>query len=202
MNSDGSNLKFLSNEHIENADPHWSQDGSKIIFYSQRDGNDEIYTMSPDGTNWTRLTNNQHSDQTPSISPDGSKIVFDSDRNGNADIFVMNVDGSDQRQLTFDPRDDRVPSWSPDGTKVLWYSRENSEVAGSSTKSWETSEIYELDLKTMERKKLTHNLQMDHGPVYSPDGEHIAFTSGRTGNREIFVMDKDGKNVKQLTFSK
>jgi Tol biopolymer transport system component len=36
-------------------------------------------------------------------------------------------------------------------------------------------------------------------PAWSPDGAHIAFVSGRDGNREIYVMDRDGGHVTRLT---
>lgn len=36
-------------------------------------------------------------------------------------------------------------------------------------------------------------------PLWSPDGEHIAFNSNRTGYGEIYVMEKDGSDQKQLT---
>lgn len=199
---DGNDYTCLTNEKVENADPHWSPDGRKIIYYSAQYGNNEICIMNADGSQQERLTNHAASDQTPSISPDGTKIVFVSNRTGNAELFQMNIDGSGIRQLTFDPRSDRVPSWSPDGRRVLWYAREISKVAGSNSNSWKTAEIYTMTTDNLQRKMLTLNLDMDHGPVYSPDGEWIAFTSGRTGNREIFLMDKNGEKVKQLTFSK
>ena len=42
-----------------------------------------------------------------------------------------------------------------------------------------------------------HNV--NHSPVVSPDGTKIAFTSYRDENFEIYVMDADGKNPKNLT---
>lgn len=38
-------------------------------------------------------------------------------------------------------------------------------------------------------------------PVLSPDGKTIVFTSNRTGTNQIYVMDTDGKNIRQFTFS-
>ena len=38
----------------------------KIVFYSNRDGNNEIYVMDADGSNHTRLTNNSDTDDHPS----------------------------------------------------------------------------------------------------------------------------------------
>ena len=78
----------------------------KIVFYSFRDGNTEIYTMDSDGTNQTRLTFNEVSDAAPAWSPNGQQIVFRSYRDGerNAEIYVMDADGKNQRRLTTPPR--------------------------------------------------------------------------------------------------
>src|SRR5262249_16479183 len=47
--------------------------------------------------------------------------------------------------------------------------------------------------------RLTNNNAMDRGPVWSPDGSKIAFSSNRDGKDEIYVMDADGSNVNRLT---
>jgi TolB protein len=48
-------------------------------------------------------------------------------------------------------------------------------------------------------QQLTASPGHDWGPVWSPDGQRIAFASDRTGNFEVYVMDADGGNVQQLT---
>src|SRR5215204_5228424 len=70
----------------------------QIAFYSQRDGNQEIYIMNAaDGSNQTRLTSVNAWDSFPSWSPDGTKIAFENDREGNQEIYVINAaDGSNQ----------------------------------------------------------------------------------------------------------
>jgi TolB protein len=40
---------------------------------------------------------------------------------------------------------------------------------------------------------------MDYWPVWSPDGRHIAFTSNRDGNYEIYLMNADGSQPHNLT---
>jgi Tol biopolymer transport system component len=71
-----------------------SSSKGRIAFVSDRDGNDEIYTMNPDGSDVRRLTNDPAEDLQPAWSPDGSQIAFISDRGGGTRIWVMGSDGS------------------------------------------------------------------------------------------------------------
>ena len=54
---------------LYNSSPSYSPDGSKIAFYSNRDGNNEIYIMNADGSSQIRLTNNPADDSFPSWGP-------------------------------------------------------------------------------------------------------------------------------------
>jgi TolB protein len=40
---------------------------------------------------------------------------------------------------------------------------------------------------------------MDYWPVWSPDGKHIAFTSNRDGNYDIYVMNADASDLRNVT---
>src|SRR5215217_879049 len=93
-----------------------------IAFTSNRDSNQEIYTMNADGSNLRNLTNNPASDTEPEISPDGTKIAFVSTRDGilNPEIYTMNADGSNQQRLTKDDTNvaDVHPTWDPTGQRI------------------------------------------------------------------------------------
>ena len=47
--------------------------------------------------------------------------------------------------------------------------------------------------------RLTQSDDNDSGPVWSPDGTKIAFSSLRDGNFEVYVMNADGSNPINLT---
>src|SRR4026208_846628 len=81
----------------------------KIAFVSDRDGNQEIYSMNADGSGQVNLTKNPASDFDPSWSPDGTKIAFTSDRDNGWEIYVMNSDGSGVTRITNNPALDWTP---------------------------------------------------------------------------------------------
>src|SRR5690349_11511874 len=80
----------------------WSADGTRIVFVSDRDGDEEIYVMNADGTEPKRLTRAPGRDAHPDFSRDGRRILFQSQRGNGTDtnVYVMNSDGSDPRPLT------------------------------------------------------------------------------------------------------
>lgn len=47
--------------------------------------------------------------------------------------------------------------------------------------------------------QLTHGMQWDSHPVFSPDGNKIAFISDRSGADNLYVMDLNGKNIQTIT---
>jgi TolB protein len=69
MNTDGSEQTRLTNDPNIKSHLIFSPDGSKIAFFSNRDGNEEIYIMNIDGSHQTNLTNNPNGDAFPVFQP-------------------------------------------------------------------------------------------------------------------------------------
>ena len=195
----GDSLSRLTSEDAFDGYPVWSLDGSKIAFYSDRDGDREIYVMDVvdadgdgDGDSLTRLTSGDAFDAVPDWSPDGDKLVFTSNRDGNYEIYVMDAvdadgdgNGDSLARLTSGDAFDFFPVWSPNGGKVAFQSNRDGDL-----------EIYVMDAVDADGDgngdSLTHLTSgdaFDGVPDWSPDGDKIAFTSGRDGDFEIYVMD-------------
>ncbi|MGB3716798.1 MAG: DUF5050 domain-containing protein [Candidatus Promineifilaceae bacterium] len=193
MNADGSDRRQLTDHEANDLHPDWSPDGTRIVFVSDRDGDMEIYVMDSDGGNQRRLTRTSDEDMRPDWSPDGKQILFNSERDGNWEIYVMDADGGNQRRLTDSPDWELFPAWSPDGRKIVYFS-----MIGGVQKQ----DIYVMDADGTRVHQLTNNPNtVDEDPIWSPDGNQIAFQSDRDGNFEIYLMDADGGNQRRLTNS-
>jgi len=188
MDTQGENLRNLTNHPAGDASPAWSPDGATIAWISNREGNYDIYTMTADGTNVRRLTDDPEADVWPAWSPDGASIAFMSKRDGDWEIYVMDADGANPRRLTTEAGDDRAPAWSPDGIHLLF----SSDRAGN-------DDIYMMTVDGSQVIQLTDDPAGDIQPAWSPDGRQILFASERSGDWEIYLMQADGSGVQRLT---
>jgi Tol biopolymer transport system component len=161
----------------------------QIAFFSDRDGNMEIYAMNQDGTGQTRLTNNAADDRGPAVSPDGTRILFRSDRDGDAEVYVMNADGSGAVNLTNNPGTDHTPAWSPDGSRIAFASDRNGD-----------QEIFVMNADGTGAVNLTSSPGSEEVyPAWTPDGQRILFATARDGDAEIYIMNADGSDQTNLT---
>ena len=188
MNADGSDVRRLTNNLVQDIHPAWSPDGQRIAFSSSRGGGiSAIHVMNADGSDVRRLTNNSvRWGYHPSWSPDGQRIAFSS----GADTYVMNSDGSDVMLLTDNPPGEGgVPSWSPDGQRIAF----DAEPGG-------VDEIYVMNADGSDVTLLTDGFRKTgQHPAWSPDGQQIAFESSSYADSYIYVMNADGSEVKRLT---
>lgn len=59
--------------------------------------------------------------------------------------------------------------------------------------------IFRYDIRTGLSVRVTDGNALDFSPVWSPDGQRIAFVSTRDGGNELYLMDASGANMRQLT---
>lgn len=159
--------RLTSNNSID-RDPHWSPDGSQIVFASERNtpGSTEIYTLLLDGGITTQLTDSPGSSFAPRWSPDGTRITYVNDRSGDSDIFVMDADGQRGIVLTYDdgPAEDRTPDFTPDGRFVAFISnREDNRF-----------QIYLVNFRGDELVRITHHDREVDSISFRPEARFIS----------------------------
>lgn len=168
--------------------PVFSPDGNRLAFVSNRDGNSEIYICNRDGSNLLRLTNNPAIESTPTWSPNGTQIAFTSERTGTPQIYMVNVDGSGLRRISSESYADRA-TWSPPPYNEIAFT----------ARTGPGFDIKILNIGTGETRQITFGEGSNESPAWAPNGRHLAFMSTRAGRSQIFTVDKDGRNLRQIT---
>lgn len=87
-----------------------------------------------------------------------------------------------------------TPNISPDGKNIL-FTRSWTDKINDHTRS----NLWIVDVEGERIRELTHGDWRDSSPVWSPDGQKIAFLSDRDGTMQIHVMWLDTREVAQLT---
>ena len=182
----------LTADSIDDDDqPAFSPDGERIAFRSSRDGGG-VFVMGRTGEAVRRVT---RAGFKPTWSPDGSEIALTSE---NADLdpqntlglsalWVVNVASGERRQLG--NVDAVLPSWSPHGHRIAYTTR--------GAKSGSTR----LDIWTVDRSgahpiAVTTDGALNWNPVWSPDGRHLYFVSGRGGPVNLWRVAIDERSGK------
>lgn len=221
------NIKMLTNGG-ENAEAYFSFDGKKLVYQATFNSMecDQIFTINTDGTDRQLVSTGKGRTTCSYFYPDETKIIYASTHHSDEhcppppdrskgyvwklyetfDIFLK--DGNELKQLTDTPGYDAEATVSPKGDKIVFTSLRNGDP-----------EIYTMNLDGSEQTRLTFEKGYDGGPFFSPDGSKIVFRASRPKTDEqmidyndlvengyvrptaleIFVMDADGKNMKQIT---
>ncbi len=183
---------------VDDYYPDISPTNSKVVFYSNRAGSYQIYTINLDGTDLEQLTFTNADNRTPVFSPDGNLIAYQSEQDGNREIYVMNADGTNPVNISNHTAEDSHPKWSGDGERIIFDSLRAHE---------KYTEIFIMDADGKNPKRLTSHNDDDSYASLSSDGSKILWRrilsnggNHPTGkNSEIFIMNPDGSDIKNLT---
>src|SRR5271166_1821968 len=118
----------------------------------------------------------------PQVSPDGSHVAFtrvnvDEKRTGyETSIWIVSTSGSEAPIRLTNGKHDAQPRWSPDGRRIAFVRGGDKDETGKP----KPAQIALLSLFGGEARIITDLPKGTNGPVWSPDGKHIAFSSSTT----------------------
>jgi len=172
--------------------PPTKQNIGRLIFTCTRGDYNQLCQVNADGTGYQQLTEVDANNYYPTYSPLGGSIVYASNQNGGVfDLFLFVFDGARLIRLTNFIGNVISPSFSPDGKTILFANR----AAEGPTSLWT------IDNTGQNQNLLYAGPNTIVGADWSPDGKTIAFAMqvNDPGEYEIFLVNSDGTNARQLT---
>ena len=117
-------------------------------------------------------------------------MIFTSDRTGTPQIYRMDADGLNQVRVTYEnPYNDSAVR-NPRYDYMAYVSRFDNKF-----------DIFIMDLQNRQSYRVTRNQGSNETPCWSPDGEQLTFASDRGGSWQIYAVNKNGTNLRQITRS-
>jgi eukaryotic-like serine/threonine-protein kinase len=180
--------------------PAWSPNGQRIAFWGLRNGSKrEIWTIPATGGTPVSVTNDDFDDVNPVWSPDGRWLYFTSNRNGRWGIWRLPIDETAGTPLG-------QPEWIPTTSdNSLEFSIAKNGQRMIYTSARKANQIFRIAFDTAngqvrgEPLKVTQSERYIVTPDVSPNGEQIAYYSYGDPQFDLYIVNKDGTNPRQLT---
>lgn len=192
MRSDGSNVRRLTFNRVDDIDPGWSPDGRHIVFERERGeyGFEDLHMIDlATGATRAWVVSSGIDEGDPAWSPDGEWIAYRGNDGGDgADVLALSVDR--ERGATVSAQDENStnsdPAWSPDGSQVAVvesYDGASLKVASFCCGGEERIVTSSWDLRALD---------------WSPDGSCIVYSEDRRRRTDIYTVRADGGGEPRL----
>lgn len=180
--------------------PVWSPDGEYLYFSSNRGGSSNIWRVLIDES--TGIVAGAPEAVT-SIGAATAVLYLSFSQTGQL-AYSAQTDIRNLRSVSFDPRlgITSKPVVVTEGSLQLWFPDVSPDGEWLTAYSMgEQRHIYVMRTDGTNQRDLTPDTYRHAWPRWSPDGQRIAFTSRRTGEYELWVMNRDGSNLHQVSQS-
>jgi TolB protein len=141
------------------------------------------------------------------FSPDSKTLIYNGKEEGDSDfrVYTIDIDGT-SRKLIESKGSDACSFFNPNGKGLIWTStKDNLDMPKgnySDPKDYpQGAELYTSDLDGNNVVRLTNNKVYDAEVTYAPDGHKILFGRQTDGKMDLWTMNPDGSDQKQITFT-
>ena len=179
--------------------PAWFPGSDRLAFSSNRDGNDDVYSVSINGGEPTRHTWHDANDVVQDVAPDGEHILFSSSRwLFSIDLYEVDIHGGLERPITHDTSRNFEARYSPDGESIV-VSRGIFDWTRRAYNGSGDTDIYVMDRSGLNMRWVENGYDgIDYWPAII--GDSIYFVSDRDlGKENVFRIPRNGGPAQRLT---
>jgi tricorn protease len=196
-NADGSGNRRLTTFNGQDTSPMWSPDGQWIYYVSECMGTPaNIVRQDVAGKNPPQAItfHKEEGVRRARISRNGQTIAYEC----GPDIWVVPAQGGSPRKLAIEVHaDDKTNT-----ERTITFTRGASEFALSADEKFVAfvvhGEIFMMPITGGKATRLTDHPAYDHGIAWSPDSKKIIFTSDRGGQEDLYLLEPDDPESKEL----
>lgn len=195
INADGTDLQKITNSNYTNNSPQWGPDSKSILLDATvQKGEPKEILLIKNGDIISLVKSENNSFKRPKWLPASNEILFE--RAFLAEHELIFYDLLTSKENVILKQNTHINAdVSPDGKKIAFNNTNNNKK----------SDIFIADINGANIKKIAYNKNKswsDWGPVWSPDGRKVAFTSMRSRKSDIYIMNADGSNQQRITNDK
>jgi TolB protein len=185
---DGTGPRQLTRDVRSDDLPGWSPDGRWIVFRSQRGRQTDVWLVPAAGGTELRVTDDQAEEENIQWVPGTTRVAFTRATTTSGWWTLSLSDGREQR-LT--PDTIRVGDWD--------LSRDRTQLVYEILRGGDASDLAVVPVAGGPSRVVVTGGTRHRSPKWSPDGSRIAFGSTRSGNMDIWVVDLEGGEPRQVT---
>jgi serine/threonine protein kinase/Tol biopolymer transport system component/Tfp pilus assembly protein PilF len=180
--------------------PVWSPDGNYLYFSSNRGGSSNIWRLAIDEDTGVVSGNPE---AVTTMGANTSVLYLSFSRTGQL-AYSAQADIRNLRRISFSTTQGAFGKPAPvtQGSLQLWFPDVSPDGEWLTAYSMgQQRHIYIMRADGTNQRDLTPDNYRHSWPRWSPDGQRIAFTSRRTGDYELWIMNRDGSGLRQLSQS-
>lgn len=199
--ANGGEPVVITDDAFSDWNPVWSPDGKFLYFASDRRGSMSIWRVAID-----EATGKTTGEPEAVAAPSKYCRYIAFSRDGNLLAYIRYESKSNLQTVGFDEKSKKTigeTNWVTQGNHEITSPQLSPDAAEFVVRNVKPNQedLVIFDKNGANRRNLTNDKYLERIPSWSHDGKRVVFHSDKSGKYQIWTIDHDGSNLRQITFT-